>query len=285
MRGSPDRSLVHRAAEVLRDGPVHTLELARDVLGLTGHPGAASAAVFALLGGDVRFRLDGEGRWSLAPGGVHIGRPLGSLSFAVVDVETTGGRSASGHRIIEIAVVEVRDGAVAGDFHTLVDPGRGIPTMIQSLTGITPPMVAGAPEFHHVAPRVAERLEGRVFVAHNAAFDWRFVTDELVRAGYETPDVARLCTVRMARVLLPGLRRRNLDALTRHFGIPVHQRHRAFGDALATARVLLRLLDEAGCRGIHDLDALQRFLRRRRRRRPSSQGELFGGPSRAREGT
>lgn len=255
---------------------MHTLELAREVLGLEGHAGAASAAVFALLGGDERFRVDGEGRWTLGPGGAHLGRPLGSLPFAVVDVETTGGPSRSGHRIIEIAVVEVREGVVAGDFRTLVNPGRGLSAMIQSLTGITPAMLAGAPDFQHVAPEVVERLEGRVFVAHNVRFDWRFVEDELVRAGWEVPDVGRLCTIRMARRLVPGLRRRNLDALTRHFGIPVPGRHRAWGDALATARVLLRLLDEADRRGIHDLEALRRFLRRRRTAgRDTLQRELF----------
>lgn len=268
--------LVHRAADLLREGPVHTLDLAREVLGLHGHPGAASSAVFALLGADPRFRLDAEGRWSLGPGGAHLGRALDRLPYAVVDVETTGGPSHSGHRIIEIAVVEVRDGAVGDHFRTLVDPGRGVPTMIQSMTGITTPMLAGAPEFHHIAPAVAERLEGRVFVAHNVRFDWRFVADELTRAGWEPPEVDRLCTVRMARRLVPGLRRRNLDALTRHFGIPVHQRHRAYGDALATARVLVRLLDEAGRRGIHDLESLQRHLRRRRGHRDAArQPELF----------
>lgn len=271
--------LAHRAADLLRGGPVHTLELAREVLGLDGHPGAASAAVFALLGADERFRVDGEGRWSLGPGGAHLGRPLSSLPFAVVDVETTGGPSRSGHRIIEIAVVEVRDGVVGDDFRTLLNPGRGIPRMIESMTGITPAMLAGAPEFQHVAPEVVRRLEGRVFVAHNVRFDWRFVADELVRAGWEAPEVGRLCTLRMARRLVPGLRRRNLDAVTRHFGIPVHGRHRAWGDALATARVLLRLLDEAGHRGIHDLESLQRFLRRRRRRRGARQPELFDTPT------
>jgi DNA polymerase-3 subunit epsilon len=254
------------------------------VLGLSGPPGAASAAVFTLLGADRRFSVDGEGRWSLSAGGGHLGRALGSLDFAVVDVETTGGRSVDGHRIIEIAVVEVQDGVVADDFRTLVNPGRTIPTIVQSLTGITPSMVAAAPEFQHVAPEVVARLEDRVFVAHNAGFDWRFVADELVRAGYDPPEVRRLCTVRMARRLTTGLRRRNLDALSRHYGVPIHQRHRAFGDALATARILLRLLDEAAYRGIHDLDALEGFLRSRRRRSRSPQRELFDGPGAERPG-
>lgn len=271
----PVRSLAHRVADVLREGPVHTLDLARQVLGLEGHEGAASAAVFTLLGDDRRFRVDRAGRWSLQGRGTQLGLPLGSLSFAVVDVETTGGSSHAGHRVTEIAVVEVADGAIAGEFHTLVNPGRSIPWAVQALTGITPGMVEVAPEFQHVAPRIAECLEGRVFVAHNVAFDWRFVADELVRAGYEPPDVRRLCTVRMARRLVPALRRRNLDEVSRHYGVPIHARHRAHGDALATARVLLKLLDEASLRGIHDLDALQSFLRGSHRRGPPRQPELF----------
>jgi DNA polymerase-3 subunit epsilon len=259
---------------------VHTLELAREVLGLEGHPGAASAAVFTLLGDDDRFRVDGDGRWSLAPGGTHLGTPLHDLTYAVVDVETTGGRPGRGHRITEIAVVELRDGILGAEFSSLVNPGRAIPLGIQSLTGITPEMVAGAPTFEHVAPRVAEHLEGRVFVAHNVGFDWRFVAAELTRAGIEPPDVPRLCTVRMARRLVPRLRRRNLDALSRHYRVPIANRHRAWDDALATARILLRLLDEAARRGIHDLESLHAFLRKRRSAKRASP-DLFDGGSAA----
>lgn len=277
--------LVGRAAQALGEGPLHTLELARRVLGLEGHPGAASAAVFSLLGSDDRFRVDGEGRWSLAPGARALGRPLRDLSFAVVDVETTGGAYDNGHRITDIAVVEVRDGAVVDEWRTLVRPGRSIPPMITRLTGITNAMVRGAPDFEHVAPALQERLEGRVFVAHNMRFDWRWVSAELSAAGGDPPEGPRLCTIRLARALVPGLRRRNLDALTRHFGIPIHERHRAYGDALATARVLLRLLDEAAGRGIGDLQALDAHVRRngRRKKRRSPQGELLGEAAAPRE--
>lgn len=252
---------MERAARALDGGPVHTLDLARSVLGLRGNPGAASAAVFALLGPDRRFRVDGEGRWSLAEPGARVGS-FRDERFAVVDVETTGGAPTRGHRITEIAVVEVRDGALSDAFHTLVNPGRRIPPRISALTGITDRMVAGAPYFDEVADRVLERLRGRVFVAHNARFDWRFVTAQLADALGEVPDVKRLCTVRMARRLLPELRRRNLDAVTRHFGLEVASRHRALGDAEATARVLLRLLDRAEARGLADLVALRGFLDR-----------------------
>ncbi len=260
-------SLIRRAVVRLGDGPTHTLELAGDVLGLAGHPGAASAAVFQLLGADPRFLVDGEGVWSLDPTLAPLGAPLSEVPFAVVDVETTGGRAWNGHRVVEIAIVEVRGGAIVDEYQTLVNPGQGIPSMITSLTGISNDMTSVAPYFEHIAGQVAGRLEGRAFVAHNATFDWSFVSAELVRANVDVPNVPRLCTVRMVRRLVPALRHRNLDVVTRHFGVDIHARHRAHGDALATARVLLRLLDEAGGRGVEDLATLQWYLKRRRQRK------------------
>jgi DNA polymerase-3 subunit epsilon len=260
-------SLVRRAAETLALGPKHTLEIAREVLGLTGHDGAASAAVFQLLGTDPRFLVDDAGKWSLDPTAVPLGAPLADVSFAVVDVETTGRGNWLGHRMIEIAVVEVRGGAVVDEYETLLNPGQRVPNEIVSLTGITADMVAGAPYFEHIAEEVAGRLAGRVFVAHNATFDWSFVSSELVAATGEAPDVPRLCTVRMCRRLVPALRHRNLDVLARHFGVVNHARHRAYGDALATARILIRMLDEAAGRGIEDVATLTWYLRRRRQRK------------------
>jgi DNA polymerase-3 subunit epsilon len=122
-------------------------------------------------------------------------------------------------------------------------------------------MVRGAPTFRDVAPRVAELLRGHVFVAHNATFDWRFVSSELGRSGCQVTG-ERLCTVKLARAVLPALRRRSLDALTFHYGIENHARHRAGGDALATARVLVRLLDAAAEGGCESLDDLRILMRR-----------------------
>lgn len=257
-------SLLTRAATLLHDeGTAHTLDLARRVLGLTGNDGAASAAVFALLGSDPRFAVDGTGCWSLVGEIPEPGQDLERLEYAVVDVETTGGAYGRGHRITEIAVVEIVGGAISGDFQTLINPGRTIPPRIADLTGISNEMVVGAPFFEDVAPELLARLEGRVFVAHNMSFDWGFISAQLADALGEVPVGHRLCTVQMARRLAPELRRRNLDAVATHFGIPIHDRHRAHGDALATARVLLRLLDEARCRGITDLTSLLRLLSQR----------------------
>ncbi len=260
-------SLIRHAVRRLQDGPTHTLDLAGDVLGLAGHPGAASAAVFQMLGADPRFRVDSEGVWSIDPTLAPLGVSLSEVRFAVVDVETTGGRAWNGHRIVEIAIVEVQDGAIVDEYQTLVNPAQGIPSMITSLTGITGQMTAVAPYFEHIAEEVAGRLEGRAFVAHNATFDWSFVSAELVRANVDVPAVPKLCTVRMVRRLVPALRHRNLDVVTRHFGVEIQGRHRAHGDAFATARVLLRLLDEAEGRGIEDLATLQWYLKRRRQRK------------------
>ncbi|MEJ2539693.1 MAG: exonuclease domain-containing protein [Gemmatimonadota bacterium] len=257
-------SLIQRVADRLQEGPVHTLALAREVLGLHGHPGAASAAVFALLGQDPRFEVDAGGTWSLHD--TPPGTRLSELSYAVVDVETTGGGPHRGHRITEIAIVHVDAGEITREYATLINPGRSIPSIVKSITGITPEMVDGAPFFEHVSETVAELLEGRIFVAHNARFDRGFVRAELIHALGEAPSFESLCTVKMARGLLPRLPRRNLDALARHYQIPIHGRHRAGGDALATARILLRLLDEASLQGIHDLAALRTALRRRGRR-------------------
>jgi DNA polymerase III epsilon subunit family exonuclease len=260
-------SLVRAAEQRLLEGPVHTLDLAREVLGLSGHPGAASAAVFQLLGADRRFRVDAAGVWSVDPDMAPLGRSLDEVGFAVVDVETTGGGKDFGHRIVEIAVVEVRGGRIVDEYQTLVNPARRIPPGVVALTGITNEMVAEAPYFDHVAEEVLTRLEGRVFVAHNVAFDWAFVSSELTRALGDAPELVRMCTVRMVRRFVPALRHRNLDVVTRHFGVDIHARHRAHGDALATARVLLRLLDEARGRGLDDVASLEWYLRRRSRRR------------------
>jgi DNA polymerase III epsilon subunit family exonuclease len=271
--GSRGPSLVRSAARFLATGSRHTLEVAREVLGLQGHEGAAAAAVFQLLGTDPRFLVDAEGLWRLDPSMAPYGTPLSDVRFTVVDVETTGRGPWTGNRIIEIAMVETHGGRIVDEYETLINPGQAIPGAITVLTGITSSMVAQAPYFEHVAEEVRTRLEGRAFVAHNATFDWSFVSAELVAAIGDAPDVPRLCTVRMSRRLVPALRQRNLDVLARHFGIENHARHRAHGDALATARVLLRLLDEAAGRGIDDLATLEWYLKRRRRPKRSDAGQ------------
>jgi DNA polymerase III subunit epsilon len=150
-------------------------------------------------------------------------------------------------------------------FDSLINPERPIPAYITSLTNITHDMVKDAPVFADVASQLATVLEGNVFVAHNAAFDWRFISLEMQRATGRPLAGTRLCTVRMARRLVPALRRRSLDAVTAFYGISITARHRAGGDAIATAEVLTRLLSVARDLGIMTFDDLRSFLRAPRR--------------------
>lgn len=152
---------------------------------------------------------------------------------AFVDVETTGGHPGW-HRITEIAIVGMRDGEVEWEWSSLVNPGCAIPPSIQVLTGITDEMVAEAPGFEDLAREVLERLEGRLFVAHNVRFDHGFVRAELRRAGREWSG-AHACTVRLSRHFYADGGRHNLDALIERHGIPCGSRHRALPDARVLA--------------------------------------------------
>jgi DNA polymerase-3 subunit epsilon len=179
---------------------------------------------------------------------------LHTLPFVVVDVETTGGSPWHEDRVTEVAAVHVDDGVTSLAFHSLVNPGRPIPWQITRLTGIDDGMVRDAPTFRDIAGEFAAHLVGRVFVAHNARFDFGFLNAEFARVA-PTPLASlvteQLCTVRLARRLLSHLPRRNLDAVADHYGVTISDRHRASGDALATAEVLKGLLRDASHRGVH----------------------------------
>ena len=157
------------------------------------------------------------------------------MKFAVVDIETTGSH-ARGHGITEIAVV-ITDGETATErWESLVDPGISIPPHITRLTGIDDDLVAAAPTFADVADELEELLSDCVFVAHNVGFDYAFIRghfEELGRA-WSRP---KLCTVRLARKLLPGMGSYGLSNLCQRLDIPNDARHRAMGDAAATAQL------------------------------------------------
>ncbi len=164
------------------------------------------------------------------------------MLFAVVDIETTGGY-ASANCITEIAIV-VHDGKEVVDYYeTLINPHQPIPFFIQKLTGINDEMVATAPSFGDVAGKIYEMLEDKVFVAHNVNFDYSFVKHQLDLAGYELY-ARKLCTVRYARKVLPGMNGYSLGKLTAQLGINHGVAHRAGGDALATADLLKILVEK-----------------------------------------
>lgn len=259
LRFSGASPLVARAVEELRKGPRSSSFLARRVLGVRRGPEALTEELVGeLLGAHEGVGRDASGSWRLRDAAAPAGARLDQLDYVVVDVETTGSSPSRGDRITEIAVVEVSGGEIVDEFSSLVNPGRSIPAWISRLTGITAEMVEDAPPFSEVADLVRGRLEGRVFVAHNVPFDWRFVVHEMRRARSLLPEGPRLCTLRLARRALPGLPRKGLDGVTRYFDVEIGARHRAAGDALATASVLLRLLELADRKGVvswNDMDA------------------------------
>jgi DNA polymerase-3 subunit epsilon len=167
---------------------------------------------------------------------------MASHRFAFVDLETSG-VSPSDDRITEIGIVLVDDGRPVDEWSSLVDPGVPIPPEIQALTGITNDMVRGAPRFEDLLPDVAARLDRRVFVAHNARFDYGFVKAAFRRAGARfTADV--LCTVRLSRRLFPQYASHRLDALIDRHRLPAADRHRALGDARVIHQFLQTLWRE-----------------------------------------
>ncbi len=142
-------------------------------------------------------------------------------------------------------MLEVDGGSIAAEWSTLVDPQTPIPPAIQALTGITDAMVAGAPRFAELAEGLHERLAGRVFVAHNARFDYGFLRQEFGRAGLEF-EAKTLCTVKLSRRLYREYPRHNLDSVIARHGLRCDSRHRALGDARAVWEFLRAAAEERG---------------------------------------
>jgi len=193
---------------------------------------------------------------------------LDALEFAIIDTETTGVGMSRGHRITDIAIVRVNArGQVLHEYSTLVNPGRRIPGMITELTHINNRMVRTAPRFEDIAPDIRALLEGRVFVAHNAGFDWAFVSGELIRTTGRPLQARRLCTVRLARKVVPEIRSRSLDSLSYYFNVANEARHRAYGDARATAIIFRRMMERVRERDISTWQQLEHMTLRRSQRR------------------
>jgi DNA polymerase-3 subunit epsilon len=171
------------------------------------------------------------------------------MEFAIVDIETTGGMPHT-HGITEIAIVIHNGIEVTGKYVTLVNPLQKIPPFIINMTGISDEMVAEAPLFEEVAPMIFNLLKDRIFVAHNVSFDYSFVHYMLGKAGFQWT-APKLCTIKLSKKVFPGLERYGLGSLTRDLGIRIEGRHRAWGDAAATAEVLTMAIEKEGMAPIH----------------------------------
>ncbi len=164
------------------------------------------------------------------------------MMYAIIDLETTGG-STTDEAITEIAIYKYDGQQIVDQFISLVNPQRPIQPFVVNLTGINNKMLRRAPKFYEIAKRVVEITEGCIIVAHNAAFDYRVLHKEFDRLGYnfERP---KLCTVKLSKELIPGLPSYSLGKLCKSIHIPVSNRHRASGDALATVSLFEIILNK-----------------------------------------
>ncbi|MBZ2168980.1 exonuclease domain-containing protein [Marinobacter sp. F4216] len=169
---------------------------------------------------------------------------LKKTTFAFLDIETTGGSSAR-DRITEIGIRFWRQGEQVGEWQTLLNPDVRISAFIEHFTGITNEMVADAPRFEDIADELESQLEGTVFVAHNARFDYGFIKQEFRRLG-RLFTARVLCTVKLSRRLYPEFRRHNMDSLIERHGLGQVQRHRAMGDVEAMLSFFLHARVEKG---------------------------------------
>ena len=180
-------------------------------------------------------------------------------TYVVFDIETTG-FSPVNNRIIEIGAVKVRDGQILDRFSTFVNPGVPIPFEIEKLTGIRDDMVMDAPGIEEVLPRFLHFCEGCVLVAHNAAFDMSFITENA--AGLQLPaDYTYVDTMVMSRVLLPNQNKHTLDALCKTFNVVLENHHRAVDDAEATAHIFLKFMEMLKEEKVTTLKELNTFAR------------------------
>ena len=254
-----DSTLVNETLEFVNDsgGRASFLNIAQTVFNLGNiNADLAASLVAELIQNDPRFIVEAD---YLATRLGDDSALLHDLEFVVLDVEAAHERKMPA-RIIEIGAYRVRAGEVLDQFETLINPEMSVPKFLANLTGISDEMLGSAPRFGDVARNFLEFIADSVLVAHNANFDLPLLNRELGRIfpGHRLRN-AHLCTVDLARRLMPQLESHRLDSIAAYFQVAIPRRHRAADDALATAHVLLRLLDYLAENGISTLTEARRF--------------------------
>ncbi len=232
-------------------------------------PELAASLVGDLVQNDPRF-IPTEQYLTVKADGLET-QSLRDIEFVVIDIEAIAGKSRP-TRIIEIGACRVSHGQIVDKFESLVNPERPVPPFISTLTGITEEMLASAPPFADIVNQWLTFAGDAVLAAHNSDFDVTLLNQEIARVfpGCRMRN-SEICTVQLARRVLPNLEKHHLDAMAEHFGFHVTGRHRASGDARATARVLLNLLDELEINGVGTLGEARKYRARYARRQAELQ--------------
>ena len=204
-------------------------------------------------------------------------KSLAETTFAVLDIETSGGSPRLGAGITEIGVVKVKGGEVLGTFQSFVDPGHSLPVFITQLTGITDEMLISAPFIDEILPTLFEFLgsaEETVVVAHNSPFDLSFLKAASKTHEIQWPDYLTVDTARLARAVLERDEVINckLSTLAEFFGAATSPNHRALDDAMATVDVLHGLIERLAGFDVHNFEQMRNFPSRKKRvKRPISE--------------
>jgi len=216
-------------------------------------PDAELAKMLAadLIKKDPRIHLNGD-RVELVENGFD-NRKLKETDYVVFDLETTGAKTPP-CRITEIGAYRVKNGKIAGEFQSLVNPETIIPEFIVQLTNITDEMVKDAPKCAEIIPSFMEFVGNSVLVAHNAPFDMRFLNHEIARIHQDFKvGNPYLCTVQLSRKLLPDIDNHRLNTVAEYYSIDLKNHHRASADAFATAKIFINLLGKLEEKGVKDL--------------------------------
>ena len=204
-------------------------------------------------------------------------RTLAETTFAVLDLETSGGSPRLGAGITEIGVVKVKGGEVLGTFQSFVDPGHSLPVFITQLTGISDKMLISAPFIDEILPTLFEFLgsaDETVVVAHNSPFDLSFLKAASKTHDIDWPEYLTVDTARLARAVLDRDEVINckLSTLAEFFGASTSPNHRALDDALATVDVLHGLIERLAGFDVHNFEQMRNFpSRKKRAKRPISE--------------
>lgn len=224
----------------------------------TRSPELSARIVNSAIGADPHFSYDSSAdRWHVTTHAIFQ-QPASGATFTVVDLETTGLKPGAAG-ITEIAAIRVENSRFISEFHSLINPERRIPFAITQLTGITEEMVRNQPAIEAIFPQFLNFLGSAVLVAHNADFDLGFLNLEAHRFQASSLLNPSLCTLRLARRLLPMLRSRSLDALAAYFGVANQTHHRALEDARVAAEILLILLEQVAALGFRSLGEVLDF--------------------------
>ncbi|TCN25582.1 PolC-type DNA polymerase III [Mesobacillus foraminis] len=186
-------------------------------------------------------------------------RLLADDTFVVFDVETTG-LSAVYDTIIELAAVKIRGGEIIDRFESFANPHHRLSATIIELTGITDDMVADAPEVDDVLRRFYEWTGDAILVAHNAAFDMGFLNTGYKKIGLGKSPNPVIDTLELARFLFPEMKNHRLNNLAKKLDVELTQHHRAIYDAEATGFILVKMLKEAGEKGIEYHDQMNDYM-------------------------